>query len=158
MWIPFSLLQSRFCQCPFWIRLGSNKITLRPSPHVGLKKEIFSPFQTNHVHTLRFWIVFARAHENAIVTKNSTLMRACAVTGMSQPDVIRFLIHLITRVRQNGVFKISTMERVFEKMLFRWSFSRGACGREGTPQLKISVLKQRQIRLDGRSLNAYSKW
>ena len=37
------------------------------------KRRFFLLFKKIHVHTLRFWIVFARAHENAIVTKNGPI-------------------------------------------------------------------------------------
>ena len=37
------------------------------------KRRFFLLFKKIHVHTLRFLIVFARAHENAIVTKNGPI-------------------------------------------------------------------------------------
>ena len=49
----------------------------RPRPHVFVfvwKRKLFSPFSKKkiRVHTLRFWMVFARPKENAIAIENGT--------------------------------------------------------------------------------------
>ena len=47
---------------------------LKPCPHVFEKGEFFAPFSKHfRDHTLRFLIVFARPHKNAIVTENGTI-------------------------------------------------------------------------------------
>ena len=53
-----------------------------------LKTEIFSQFSKKKkkkidVYTLRFWIAFARPHENAIVTDNNTTLSVHAYIMVS---------------------------------------------------------------------------
>ena len=80
-----------------------------------------------HVHTLRFLIVFARAHENAVVTKNGPIFDGSMRIYWYFTAWRNFVVIHLHECSKTSFSEISTMERAFEKMLF-WQFSRGNCG------------------------------
>ena len=117
--------------------------------------DFFLLFKKIRDHTLRFWIAFARAHENAIVTKNGTIFDGSMRIYWYFTAWRNFVVIHLHECSKTAFTEISTMERAFEKMLF-WQFSGGNCGQQAKPRLKISVLKQTDS--FGRGLNANSKW
>ena len=89
--------------------------------------DFFSFSKKIHVHTLRFWIVFARAHENAIVTKNGTIFDGSMRIYWYFTAWRNFVVIHLHECSKTAFTEISTMERAFEKVLF-WQFSGGNCG------------------------------
>ena len=54
--------------------------------------------------------------------------------------------------KKQAFSKISSLESVFEKMRFRWSFSPDTCGQKAKPKENISVFDQKRIRVGWRGI------
>ena len=50
--------------------------------------------------------------------------------------------------KKQAFSKISSLESVFEKMRFQWSFSPETCGQYAKPKENTSIFKQKRIRVD----------
>ena len=106
-----------------------------------LKKKKKKKFESTRCGFEAFWPVHTKTTHSLI--KNGTIfdwsmhifwyLRSCRIVSI------------------NRRFKISTLESVFEKIRFRWPFSSDSCGRRAklTGGKKISVFKQKRVRVDG---------
>ena len=135
-------------------------MNFRPDPHVSVfvwKRNLFSPSSKKFASTRS---VFARPHVMRwIDLKTMTYPTAHANIARSGLELImwpqRFRkvpfshVHTYTRKHYKTAFsKSSTMESVFEKFRFDWSFSSDTCGRKPYPKRKSCVFKSKRISVD----------
>ena len=112
-----------------WILFKSSKICkdhetrlidfgpVHTEPFLFENGDFFSVFKKFCVHTLRFWIVFTRPHENAILTiENGTIFDG---SNTMTKSFLKTSVFILPHVDNNGRFQKCPLWRAFLK---RWVF------------------------------------